>query len=85
VNNVRIRNQVPGASGIGDGQRRFYRLYAWSGVDLLSIQAVTFVDIPMMATHLCLTVLVFVGINLTLDFLHSVVYLCLRIERPAAH
>ena len=50
---------------------------------LMFIQAVTFVDIPVMAAYLCLIALIFVLINLVVDLLYFAVDPRLRIEKPA--
>jgi peptide/nickel transport system permease protein len=49
---------------------------------LLFIQAVSYVDIPVMAAYLCLIALVFVTINLIVDLLYYVVDPRLRAYRP---
>jgi peptide/nickel transport system permease protein len=49
---------------------------------LLFIQAVSFVDIPVMAAYLCLVALIFVTINLAVDLLYFTVDPRLRVERP---
>ncbi len=58
-------------------------VFQWPGMGLLFIQAVQFVDIPVMAAYLCLIALVFVTINLVVDLLYFVVDPRLRLERGA--
>lgn len=48
-------------------------VFQWPGMGLLFIQAVQFVDIPVMAAYLCLIALIFVVINLVVDLLYFVV------------
>ena len=57
-------------------------VFQWPGMGLLFIQAVSYVDIPVMAAYLCLIALVFVTINLIVDLLYYVVDPRLRIDRP---
>jgi peptide/nickel transport system permease protein len=58
------------------------QVFQWPGMGLLFIQAVSYVDIPVMAAYLCLIALVFVTINLIVDLLYYVVDPRLRIDRP---
>ena len=58
-------------------------VFQWPGVGLLFIDAVQFVDIPVMSTYLLLVALVFVAINLIVDLLYYAVDPRLRIERNA--
>ncbi len=58
-------------------------VFQWPGVGLLFINAVQFVDIPVMATYLLLVGVLFVCINLVVDVLYAVVDPRLRVERPA--
>jgi peptide/nickel transport system permease protein len=58
-------------------------VFQWPGMGLLFIQAVQFVDIPVMAAYLCLIALIFVVINLVVDLLYFAVDPRLRIERAA--
>ena len=58
-------------------------VFQWPGVGLLFINAVQFVDIPVMATYLLLVGVLFVAINLVVDILYAVVDPRLRVERPA--
>ena len=53
----------------------------WPGVGLLFINAIQFVDIPVMAAYLMLISVMFVGINLVVDLLY--VALDPRIRRPS--
>ena len=45
-------------------------VFQWPGTGLMFIQAVDFVDIPIMAAYLCFVALVFVTINLIVDILY---------------
>ena len=45
-------------------------VFQWPGVGLLFINAIQFVDIPVMATYLMLISVMFVGINLIVDLLY---------------
>ena len=45
-------------------------VFQWPGVGLLFINAVQFVDIPVMAAYLMLISVMFVGINLVVDLLY---------------
>jgi peptide/nickel transport system permease protein len=58
-------------------------VFQWPGMGLMFIQAVTFVDIPVMAAYLVLVGFFFVVINLVVDLLYYVVDPRLRIEREA--
>jgi peptide/nickel transport system permease protein len=60
------------------------QVFQWPGMGLLFIQAVSYVDIPVMSAYLCLIALVFVTINLIVDLLYYVVDPRLRVERPGA-
>jgi peptide/nickel transport system permease protein len=59
-------------------------VFSWPGVGLMFIQAVTAVDIPVMAAYLVLVAFFFVIINLVVDLLYYVVDPRLRIERAGA-
>jgi len=48
-------------------------VFQWPGVGLLFIDAIQFVDVPVMAAYLLLISLVFVGINLVVDILYYIV------------
>ncbi len=57
-------------------------VFQWPGVGLLFINAVRFVDIPVMAAYLMLIGVFFVLINLIVDLLYYAVDPRLRVERP---
>jgi peptide/nickel transport system permease protein len=59
-------------------------VFQWPGVGLLFINAIRFVDVPLMSAYLLLIALVFVSINLVVDLLYYAVDPRLRIERPRA-
>ena len=59
-------------------------VFQWPGMGLLFIQAVAFVDIPVMAAYLVLVAVLFVAINLIVDLLYYVVDPRLRIDRAVA-
>jgi peptide/nickel transport system permease protein len=59
-------------------------VFSWPGVGLMFIQAVTAVDIPVMAAYLVLVAFFFVLINLVVDLLYYVVDPRLRVERAGA-
>ncbi|MEQ9811472.1 MAG: ABC transporter permease [Azospirillaceae bacterium] len=59
-------------------------VFSWPGVGQLFIQAIQFVDIPVMAAYLVMISLFFVVINLIVDILYYVVDPRLRAERPGA-
>ncbi len=48
-------------------------VFQWPGVGLLFINAVQFVDIPVMAAYLMLISVMFVGINLIVDLLYAAI------------
>ncbi len=48
-------------------------VFQWPGVGLLFINAIQFVDIPVMAAYLMLISVMFVGINLIVDMLYFVI------------
>ena len=60
-------------------------VFQWPGMGLLIIQAIQFVDIPVMSTYLVLIAFFFVMINLMVDLLYFVVDPRLRGERGGAH
>jgi peptide/nickel transport system permease protein len=60
-------------------------VFSWPGVGLMFIQAVTAVDIPVMAAYLVLVAFFFVVINLVVDLLYYAVDPRLRVERGAAY
>jgi peptide/nickel transport system permease protein len=59
-------------------------VFQWPGVGLMFIQAVTSVDIPVMAAYLVLVAFFFVLINLVVDLLYYVVDPRLRVDRAVA-
>ena len=59
-------------------------VFQWPGMGLLIIQAIQFVDIPIMSTYLVLVALFFVLINLAVDLLYYAVDPRLRVERAVA-
>jgi peptide/nickel transport system permease protein len=59
-------------------------VFQWPGMGLLFIQAISLVDIPIMAAYLVLIALFFVIINLVVDLLYHVVDPRLRVEVAAA-
>lgn len=59
-------------------------VFQWPGVGLLFIDAIQFVDVPVMAAYLLLISLVFVTINLIVDILYYVVDPRIRDARPRA-
>jgi peptide/nickel transport system permease protein len=56
-------------------------VFQWPGMGLMFIQAVSFVDIPVMATYLMLVGFFFVIINLIVDLLYHMIDPRLRIDR----
>jgi peptide/nickel transport system permease protein len=62
-------------------------VFAWPGMGLLFLQAIQFVDIPVMSSYLVLIALFFVLINLSVDLLYYAVDPRLRVEHTggAAH
>ncbi|MCB1719298.1 MAG: ABC transporter permease subunit, partial [Candidatus Competibacteraceae bacterium] len=48
-------------------------VFQWPGMGLLFIQAVTFVDIPVMAAYLVLVSFIFVVINTLVDITYALV------------
>ncbi|MFK7858827.1 MAG: ABC transporter permease [Granulosicoccus sp.] len=56
-------------------------VFQWPGVGLLFINAVKFVDIPVMTTYLLLVGAMFVVLNLLVDLLYAVIDPRLRVER----
>lgn len=55
-------------------------VFQWPGTGLMFIQAVDFVDIPIMSAYLCFVALVFVVINLVVDLLYFVIDPRLRLD-----
>jgi peptide/nickel transport system permease protein len=60
-------------------------VFQWPGVGLLFINAIQFVDIPVMAAYLMLISVMFVGINLIVDLLYVAIDPRLRVDRTKAH
>ena len=58
-------------------------VFQWPGMGLLFIQAISEVDIPVMAAYLCMIALFFVVINLIVDLLYYAVDPRLRIDTTA--
>lgn len=59
-------------------------VFQWPGVGLLFINAIQFVDIPVMAAYLMLISVMFVGINLVVDMLYFAIDPRLRVDRSTA-
>ncbi|MEM1045632.1 MAG: ABC transporter permease [Pseudomonadota bacterium] len=59
-------------------------VFQWPGVGLLFVNAIQFVDIPVMAAYLMLISVMFVLINLIVDLLYFAIDPRLRVGRPAA-
>jgi len=60
-------------------------VFQWPGVGLLFINAVQFVDIPVMAAYLMMISVMFVGINLIVDLLYFAIDPRLRVDTGKAH
>ena len=60
-------------------------VFQWPGVGLLFINAIQFVDIPVMAAYLMLISVMFVGINLAVDILYFFIDPRLRADRTGGH
>ncbi|MEH6831232.1 MAG: ABC transporter permease [Sulfitobacter sp.] len=60
-------------------------VFQWPGVGLLFINAVQFVDIPVMAAYLMLISVMFVAINLIVDILYFFIDPRLRVDRAGGH
>lgn len=58
-------------------------VFQWPGMGLLFIQAISTVDIPVMAAYLCLVSFFFVAINLVVDLLYFAVDPRLRARRAS--
>lgn len=58
-------------------------VFQWPGVGLLFINAIQFVDIPVMAAYLMLISVMFVCINLIVDMLYFAIDPRLRVDRTA--
>ncbi len=59
-------------------------VFQWPGVGLLFINAIQFVDIPVMAAYLMLISVMFVAINLIVDLLYFSIDPRLRVDRSVA-
>ncbi|KPA20687.1 Glutathione transport system permease protein GsiC [Shimia sp. SK013] len=59
-------------------------VFQWPGVGLLFINAIQFVDIPVMAAYLMLISVMFVGINLIVDLLYFAIDPRLRVDQKGA-
>ncbi len=59
-------------------------VFQWPGMGLLFLQAIQFVDIPVMAAYLVLVGLFFVLINMIVDLLYVAIDPRLRVERTRA-
>ncbi|MEM9967309.1 MAG: ABC transporter permease [Pseudomonadota bacterium] len=57
-------------------------VFQWPGLGLLFINAIQFVDIPVMAAYLMLISVMFVLINLLVDILYAFIDPRLRVTRP---
>ena len=60
-------------------------VFQWPGVGLLFINAIQFVDIPVMAAYLMMISVMFVGINLIVDMLYFAIDPRLRLDRKGGH
>lgn len=58
-------------------------VFQWPGLGLLFLQAVQFVDVPVMSAYLVLVAFLFVSINLVVDLLYFVVDPRLRVASDA--
>ncbi|MFP4274785.1 MAG: ABC transporter permease [Paracoccaceae bacterium] len=58
-------------------------VFQWPGVGLLFINAIQFVDIPVMAAYLMMISVMFVAINLIVDLLYFAIDPRLRVDRSA--
>ena len=58
-------------------------VFQWPGVGLLFINAIQFVDIPVMAAYLMMISVMFVTINLIVDLLYFAIDPRLRLDRTA--
>lgn len=48
-------------------------VFQWPGMGLLFIQAVTFVDVPIMAAYLCIVAFIFVFLNAVVDLTYALI------------
>ena len=55
-------------------------VFQWPGVGLLFINAINFVDIPVMAAYLMLISVMFVAFNLIVDLLYVVIDPRMRVD-----
>ena len=55
-------------------------VFQWPGIGFLFLQAITFVDIPVMAAYLVLVSLFFVAINLAVDLFYYAIDPRLRVD-----
>ncbi|MEO1345916.1 MAG: ABC transporter permease [Pseudomonadota bacterium] len=60
-------------------------VFQWPGVGLLFINAIQFVDIPVMAAYLMMISVMFVGINLIVDMLYFAIDPRLRVDRGGSN
>ncbi len=60
-------------------------VFQWPGVGLLFINAIQFVDIPVIAAYLMLISVMFVAINLIVDMLYFAIDPRLRVDRGRGH
>ncbi|MBT3358359.1 MAG: ABC transporter permease [Rhodospirillales bacterium] len=60
-------------------------VFQWPGMGFLFIQAVNFIDVPVMAAYLVLVSLIFVVINTSVDLLYAFIDPRLRVDRGAAN
>ncbi|WP_368855771.1 ABC transporter permease subunit [Escherichia coli] len=56
-------------------------MFQWPGMGMLFIQAVTFIDIPVMAAYLCIISFIFVVLNMLVDIAYAVIDPRLRSTR----
>ncbi|MBA8879657.1 ABC transporter permease [Phyllobacterium myrsinacearum] len=56
-------------------------VFQWPGMGMLFIQAVTFIDIPVMAAYLCIISFIFVVLNMLVDIAYAVIDPRLRSAR----
>ena len=56
-------------------------VFQWPGMGLLFINAIQFVDIPVMAAYLMLISVMFVGINLIVDIVYALIDPRLRVSQ----
>jgi len=56
-------------------------VFQWPGMGMLFIQAVTFIDIPVMAAYLCIISFIFVVLNMLVDIAYAVIDPRLRSTR----